>query len=240
MLYVEGETRNTGDIVEHKEENRRQIPMTLTPVRSGPIYPRTIHTISKVPLRPDGDGSALKIPKKRSRSLSSGRRCSTPTLCRSKTTPSLSPSRARNSDPLVDTANSMSGTEFEVSDQPCEKITDGVRHTVGSPANSPGKAVIGCEDILQGAVVYVDVHTAEGADASGIFVELLGQMGARCVKSWTWNPRASLSPVNGMDPKEGKVGITHVVFKDGGVRTLEKVREANGLVRCVGVGWVLE
>jgi hypothetical protein len=38
----------------------------------------------------------------------------------------------------------------------------------------------------------------------------------------------------------GKVGITHVVFKDGGKRTLEKVRDAGGVVRCVGVGWVLE
>jgi hypothetical protein len=38
----------------------------------------------------------------------------------------------------------------------------------------------------------------------------------------------------------GKVGITHVIYKDGGKRTLEKVRDAGGVVRCVGVGWVLE
>lgn len=86
----------------------------------------------------------------------------------------------------------------------------------------------------------MDVHTTEGEDASGIFVELLSQMGARCVKNWAWNPRASLCPQDEQEPKDGRVGITHVVYKDGGVRTLEKVRQAGGVVKCVGVGWVLE
>ncbi len=85
--------------------------------------------------------------------------------------------------------------------------------------------------LLRGAVVFVDVHTTEGADASGIFVELLTLMGARCVKSWAWNPAADGS---------AKVGITHVVYKDGGKRTMEKVRQCAGLVQCVGVSWVLE
>ena len=81
--------------------------------------------------------------------------------------------------------------------------------------------------------MFVDVHTTEGADASALFTELLTQMGARCVKSWNWN-------CNG-DGEDGiRIGITHVVFKDGGKRTLEKVRETGGVVSCVGVGWVLE
>jgi hypothetical protein len=96
------------------------------------------------------------------------------------------------------------------------------------------------QQALHGAVVHVDVHTTEGEDASGIFVELLQQMGARCVKSWSWNPISSLSPVDNAEPKDSKVGITHVVYKDGGLRTLEKVKKASGLVKCVGVGWVLE
>jgi hypothetical protein len=72
----------------------------------------------------------------------------------------------------------------------------------------------------------------EGADASAIFVELLTQMGARCVKHWTWNPND--------DDASAKIGITHVVYKDGGKRTMERVRETRGIVQCVGVGWVLE
>jgi hypothetical protein len=84
---------------------------------------------------------------------------------------------------------------------------------------------------LKGAVVFVDVHTTEGADASILFTELLTQMGARCVKRWDWNGKG----------EEGtKIGITHIVFKDGGKRTLEKARETGGVVSCVGVGWVLE
>jgi hypothetical protein len=79
--------------------------------------------------------------------------------------------------------------------------------------------------------VFVDVHTAEGADASSLFTELLTQMGARCVKRWDWNG----SKVDG-----SKIGITHVVFKDGGKRTLEKAKETSGVISCVGVGWVLE
>ncbi|KAI9879185.1 MAG: hypothetical protein M1823_006864, partial [Watsoniomyces obsoletus] len=56
-------------------------------------------------------------------------------------------------------------------------------------------------------------------------------MGARCIRDWRWNPRASINA--GEDP--AKVGITHVVYKDGGKRTLEKVRDAKGEVWCVGV-----
>lgn len=105
---------------------------------------------------------------------------------------------------------------------------------------APRRSASPTKQTLRGAVVHVDVHTTEGEDASGIFVELLQQMGARCVKFWSWNPRMSLSPVDGEDPTQSSVGITHVVYKDGGLRTLEKVKQASGMVKCVGVGWVLE
>lgn len=91
--------------------------------------------------------------------------------------------------------------------------------------------------------MFVDVHTTEGQDASCLFIELLTQMGARCVRQWSWNPaHAGISNGNSADGHGGvqKIGITHVVFKDGGKRTLEKVRESNGVVLCVGVAWVLE
>ena len=69
-------------------------------------------------------------------------------------------------------------------------------------------------------------------------------MGARVVKEWRWNPRAGAAPSD-EDQAEaqtpgGNSGITHVVYKDGGKRTLEKVRSAKGQVLCVGVGWVLD
>ncbi|ODH19894.1 hypothetical protein ACO22_06064 [Paracoccidioides brasiliensis] len=238
-LHYLGENESQRELAE--KENSILLPMSVTPVRSR-VYPRTIHTVSKVPLRPDGDGSVLKVPRKRSRSLSSPRKTFNTHLGTGKSLPTISPRKRQAalkpfSDDIVECE-----PEPELPDETPTKYSTttwpqaAVNHPKKSPSNPKSKK----ERVLRGAVVFADVHTAEGADASGIFVELLTQMGARCVKSWSWNPRASLSPVEGVDPKEGKVGITHVVFKDGGVRTLEKVREANGLVKCVGVSWVLD
>ncbi|KAK8074687.1 hypothetical protein PG997_009350 [Apiospora hydei] len=105
---------------------------------------------------------------------------------------------------------------------------------MGTPARTPRKDLNPA--LLRGAVCFVDVHTTEGADASAVFVDLLTSMGARCVKTWTWNP----SSPNESESSQSKIGITHVVFKDGGKRTMEKVRESGGVVQCVGVGWVLD
>ena len=94
--------------------------------------------------------------------------------------------------------------------------------------------------VLHGAVIHTDIHTSEGADASAFYVEILTSMGAKVVKDWRWNPRASVARVEDENPEiNTNPGITHVVYKDGGKRTLEKVRSAHGLVLCVGVGWVL-
>lgn len=101
--------------------------------------------------------------------------------------------------------------------------------TAGTPTQTPRKQSVSA--LLRGAVVFVDVHTSEGADASGIFVDLLQQMGAKCVKTWNWNPNEAGS---------SRIGITHVVFKDGGKKTMERIRKAKGVVQCVGVSWVLE
>jgi hypothetical protein len=147
-------------------------------------------------------------------------------------------------DSTLDSIQIPDESEEEIEDSIMSKIPGSVkspkiRSTVATPARKPLKAV--GTGVLHGAVVYVDVHTTEGADASGIFVDLLTQMGAKCVREWKWNPRAGLA----VDDVENmvtpaRIGITHVVYKDGGKRTLEKVRDARGEVCCVGVGWVLE
>ncbi|EXJ65170.1 hypothetical protein A1O7_01510 [Cladophialophora yegresii CBS 114405] len=96
--------------------------------------------------------------------------------------------------------------------------------------------------VLHGAIVHTDIHTSEGMDASAFYIDILTSMGARVVKEWRWNPRSSM--VNPDDESQETLspspGITHVVYKDGGKRTLEKVRSAKGQVLCVGVGWVLD
>lgn len=214
----------------------------VTPAKVFNHRPKVVYTVSKVPLKKaqEDSPSELTVPKKRSKSLSGP-------LVELKL----------SEDPLFkDTVQGLGTSNKEIGATIAEILKPVVTPEsagklgkdsrtpsidLASLAGSPIKSVRKGADaqILRGAVVHVDVHTTEGADASGIFVELLNSMGARCIKQWNWNPRASLAA--GEDPTaNGKVGITHVVFKDGGKRTLQKVREAKGLVLCVGVGWVLE
>lgn len=232
---------------------------TVTPARIFQSFPREIYTVSKVPLRPEGEDSALKVKRTRRRSVSGPlmdmKTITRPDIGRNNTAISYSldeensvmePSQDCLTTPTRSTAqvNAAVDTLYAPATPPNETCS-----SFTTPARSVRKGADA--QILRGAVVFVDVHTTEGADASGIFVELLTQMGARCIKQWTWNPRSvsgklskESSPEQDSSPPEstpsGKVGITHVVFKDGGKRTLEKVRESKGLVLCIGVGWVLE
>ncbi|KAJ5980378.1 hypothetical protein N7481_007676 [Penicillium waksmanii] len=233
------ELQEQGMRSDEEKENSETTIIPATPIRAIPEQ-RTVHTISKVPLKGEGEMSPLKIPRKRGHSLSGA-------------SPTRSSTRIRKPafKPFVDSAPTLSPTRksprVDRSPSPKRRCSAPRRSmeapeshsVVRSPSKSPRKSKP-TSQALQGAVVHVDVHTTEGEDASGIFVELLQQMGARCVMSWSWNGRSSLSPVDGADPKDARVGITHVVYKDGGLRTLEKVKQASGLVKCVGVGWVLE
>jgi hypothetical protein len=245
----------------------------VTPVRPDPSLPRFVNTVvSKIPLRPEGDISPIKITKKRSRSLSTAGNQSPPKrpqltpvgklAARSISDNSFSPDRSLRSaapSPAHTTPGQMSFAVDDFGDSTLDGIklpedemdfdvgpptatatpaaTKSVK-TVESPVPTPGRTPLKSvgRGVLHGAVVYVEVHTTEGADASGVYVDLLTQMGARCIRDWRWNPRASINA--GEDP--AKIGITHVVYKDGGRRTLEKVRDAKGEVWCVGVRWVLE
>ena len=74
---------------------------------------------------------------------------------------------------------------------------------------------------LQGMTFYVDV-TSNGKDQNYLFAGLLEDLGAKTIKEWNEN-----SP-------------SHVLFKDGSKRTLEKVVASKGSIKCVNVGWVLE
>lgn len=210
--------------------------------------PREIHTVSKVPLRPAHDDSPLKMPRKRSRSLAGPLR----------SVSSMEVSHLGNSSNVppdlygefgtiqpAEVANQIHIDQTRFDSNSPQALRENSCSNPGTPSRTVRQGV--APNILEGAVVFVDVHTTEGADASGIFLDLLSQMGARCVKQWAWNPRSGTS--SGDDstgispdpaPAGNKVGITHVIFKDGGKRTLEKVREAKGVVLCVGVGWVLE
>ena len=206
----------------------------FTPARAVVQQHREFHTVSKVPLRASDDATPLKVPRQRSRSFG-GPLAVMPSWKQS--------SDIEDQDMLDEQPETpvLKATAVPQTPTSCMKLD------LETPGRTVRKGVV--PDVLKGAVVHVDVHTSEGADASGIFVDLLTQMGARCVKQWSWNPRASAvdwledsaSPqALSQEVSANKVGITHVVYKDGGKRTLEKVRASNGIVSCVGVGWVLE
>ncbi|KAL2199046.1 hypothetical protein P885DRAFT_67114 [Corynascus similis CBS 632.67] len=225
---------------EYGDENAVPIDPTLASGNgfSAPAVPpvtprRTIrreaHTVSKVPLKPADESTPR--PRLEGRSHSASRLpVSRPSerLTRNATVPSYSPSKGAEVGLFDKRPEQSAGSVPPVTPQKGD-----IWSTMGTPARTPRRDLNPA--LLQGAVVFVDVHTSEGADASSIFVELLTQMGARCVKTWSWNPNHSSE--SGAD---SRVGITHVVYKDGGKRTLEKVRESGGLVQCVGVSWVLD
>jgi hypothetical protein len=215
---------------EYGDENELPIDPTLlvppvTPPRD--FRPREVHTVTKVPLKPADESTPRQRPKRRGHSISK-LPVTRPThaLQRNATVISYSPTKQS-------TSLSEEGGEVRERAKSDEPVTPAKSEwsMAGTPARTPRRDINPA--LLGGAVVFVDVHTSDGADASGVFVELLGQMGARCVKTWSWNPHSS-------DGSDAKIGITHVVYKDGGKRTLEKVRESNGVVQCVGVSWVLE
>ena len=208
----------------------------MTPAKAFTQHPTEFHTVSKVPLRASVEGSPLQVTRQRSKSMGG--------YLSARPVPSVSTQSA-----AVESLPDQPETPQLVATVLPQTPSSSMKLDAETPGCTVWKGVV--PDVLKGAIVHVDVHTTEGADASSIFVDLLTQMGARCVKQWNWNPRASMgssldnsapladaSPST--SPSTSRVGITHVVYKDGGQRTLQKVRQSNGVVSCVGVGWVLE
>lgn len=238
MFNLDGRDDTMSDASqEYGDEN--EVPAGFSHNGTVPVTPqrplrREVHTVSKIPLKPADESTPPPQPSLKKRRHSISRLPVTrPThgLTRSATVISYSPSHKPTVEPAFEEAAEEEETRSRAGSLPPVTPTksEGWSNAV-TPARTPRQDVDPA--LLRGAIVFVDVHTVEGADASAIFVELLTQMGARCVKSWNWNPSD--------EDASSKIGITHVVYKDGGKRTMEKVRETGGVVQCVGVGWVLE
>jgi hypothetical protein len=224
---------------EYGDENQVPVdPAMLGPSNQVPTTPvrpvmTSFHTTTKVPLKPADESSPSPL-KKRSFSASRVAPKRPSTLSRSATVISYSPTKENRRTSVAVQHKHSSSASGPTTTAPATPQKPDIWSTLGTPARTPRRDVD--SSLLRGAIVYVDVHTSEGSDASSIFIELLSQMGARCVKVWDWDPNDPLQS----NASSAKVGITHVVYKDGAERTLEKVRQANGVVHCVGVSWVLE
>lgn len=240
MLNLDGNDDSVSEASQEYGDENAIPAQTVNGVLVPPVTPqrtirREVHTVSKVPLKAADDSTPVAQPSlKRRRHSISRLPVARPThnLSRSATVISYSPSQSKHTDTsFEEAAEEESFHERSGSVPPPE--TPSKPETWSHP-ETPGRTPRPDVNpaLLRGAIVFVDVHTMEGADASAIFVELLTQMGARCIKTWNWNPND--------ENASSKIGITHVVYKDGGKRTMKKVRETGGVVQCVGVGWVLE
>lgn len=79
--------------------------------------------------------------------------------------------------------------------------------------------------IFTNLTFYVDVRDHRtGANASMLFTPLLVDLGATVIPSWSSNTDA----------------VTHVLFKDGDLMTLEKVVASAGTVKAVNIGYPLD
>ncbi|KAL7897041.1 hypothetical protein HDV63DRAFT_379753 [Trichoderma sp. SZMC 28014] len=249
-----------GDENQNPIESPVPVPQPPQPRVAAPVTPisrpmtRSFNTTTKIPTKP-ADNSTPSPLKKKSFSASraapkrpdqpkrgasalsfSPKKQQQPLRRSSRNISTISEEPDQRIEPSTPAAEAEKASKVETPEQMMEPSTPESKADlwakIGTPARTPHKDLN--SNLLRGAIVFVDVHTSEGADASSIFVELLTQMGARCLQKWSWNPN------NASNSESTKVGITHVVFKDGSKRTLEKVRQANGVVQCVGVSWVLD
>jgi hypothetical protein len=77
---------------------------------------------------------------------------------------------------------------------------------------------------LTGCVVYLDIKS-DGVCQNHLFTKIIENQGGRIATSWL---------------TETTTDITHVVYKDGNVATLQKVAASNGAVKCVRIGWAMD
>jgi hypothetical protein len=76
---------------------------------------------------------------------------------------------------------------------------------------------------LSDTLWFADIQS-NGQSQNHLFVGLLEDLGARVVHRW-----------NGEN-----IGLTHVLFKDGNLSTLQNVAATNGAVKCVNLGFAID
>ncbi|KAG8896470.1 hypothetical protein FRB99_008881 [Tulasnella sp. 403] len=82
--------------------------------------------------------------------------------------------------------------------------------------------IVPTSDCLQGCVIFVDVRTDDGADASSMFIQMLRQLSAKIIT------------------RPGKTA-THIVWKSGSQATLSRYSSMEQpRPFLVGVGWVVQ
>ncbi|KAF2738362.1 hypothetical protein EJ04DRAFT_586916 [Polyplosphaeria fusca] len=89
------------------------------------------------------------------------------------------------------------------------------------PEHAPSPVPAPAPKVLEGTVILVEV-TSAGVSQQKLFAGMLQDMGASIAENPT------------------RADITHVVYKDGRLSTIDQVMENNSGVKCVGVGWAID
>jgi hypothetical protein len=132
---------------------------------------------------------------------------------------SASPTPHHKSLPRVSEAQ-----ESEPADEPAEEIEPLALSEILNIDLSPEPVKTAPEapkTVLKSVTFFLDVWGSDGSNCNHYFAPLLEELGARIA-----------------DNLEDRV--THVLFKDGGDRTLKSVAQSRGNIKCVNVGWALE
>ena len=210
-------------------EDKGQTPIT-GPVRFDTFTPDlpmprkfNCHTvISKVPLKPEAEESPFKFQIKKRKRHSLG---DEPLLSFDSTARITPVKSARTvSSPEATSARNTpaQGTSQKT---PTSKLSSvkSARRVASTLASRTPLTPVASESskVLSNATVLVDVRTLEGVDASAIYIDLLSSLGAYITKSFDDS-------------------LTHVVFKDGNPRVLDKARLSQSDIKVVGVAWPLD
>lgn len=108
--------------------------------------------------------------------------------------------------------------DFDDRSSDAESATGGTSGRSKRPKKIPGSL-----SVLEGCTIYVDVHTEDGEDAGGLFLDMLQGLGARILTAGVGQT------------------CTHVVYKNGSASTITKVKLMDQAARpkVVGIGWVV-
>ncbi|QSL64978.1 hypothetical protein MERGE_002282 [Pneumocystis wakefieldiae] len=99
-------------------------------------------------------------------------------------------------------------------------------------------------------IAYLDIKAMDNNDASLSFKCILTELGAMIKEKWNWSAPSADTLIR-MDGSHSfqDIGITHVIWRSGSAKILEKVKEANNYlekineprkIHCVGINWVMK
>ncbi|KTW29823.1 hypothetical protein T552_01028 [Pneumocystis carinii B80] len=156
------------------------------------------------------------------------------------------PSHCR--DILVPITSDYTSSDSESDYEAMDKDTDKLFQTI--PNSSLNSSAFIKSKPLGHVTAYLDIKAMDNNDASLSFKCILTELGATIKEKWNWTAPSTDMLIR-MDNSNGfqSIGITHVVWRSGSTKILEKVKAANNYlekinesrkIHCVGINWIMK